>query len=120
MQNKFRLFMKGKFVGYQKDILTSGVIGIYHSKDGVRQWMSIIFNIHNYIPHDVKDAFTGRMAGDVEIYERDIVQYKGIEYAVGEISFRGCFVFARNATAYDKPLAELPDSLKVIGREGEE
>ncbi len=69
---KFKLFFKGKFVGWQRETTIHSykelwTIQSQYSKDGT-EWSYDL-----YIMHDDKKQYTGRKLKDKEIYEGDIL-----------------------------------------------
>ena len=70
---KFKLFNKGKFVGYElHELNNSDFISIMYSVDNA-------FWMNSRIPHDVKRLFSGRVdIKGVEIYDNDKVSLWGL------------------------------------------
>lgn len=68
LPHKFKLYRKGKFVGYEKhEKVFTGLIWIYHSRNEC-DWIPMPKPGHGYIDHDVKRQLTDLQ----DIHDKDI------------------------------------------------
>lgn len=71
MQIKFKLYLKGKFVGHERHALREGLMRIDHSYDG-KDWELVLGQDEWSIDHDEKRLFTGWTdKNGVDIYDGD-------------------------------------------------